>query len=258
MCRINNLTPDIKGKAFDPDWFLLRQRLEAFESDLAAVTAERDEALRNQIIHDRWRSDHMGQHCGAVITKLRVECDNAVAERDKAQKYQALCRQQFEVANAAADRIDKERRAAVAARDAATTRAEAAEQMVQQQVELLAHCDTSVPHKTIIQQSAEIARLKEERDAYQMSCEEYSEILGCVGADRAAIAAKLSEAQRDTERLDWLAQQFEQDTGSWPAWTKAGWMIIQMCGEGTNKAGPCASVFKTFREALVAARQEAK
>lgn len=31
MHMINELTPDIKGKAFDPDWFLLRQRLEEFE-----------------------------------------------------------------------------------------------------------------------------------------------------------------------------------------------------------------------------------
>ena len=28
MKMINDLTPDIKGKAFDPRWFLLRQRLD--------------------------------------------------------------------------------------------------------------------------------------------------------------------------------------------------------------------------------------
>ena len=28
MLMINKLTPDIKEKAFDPDWFLLRERLE--------------------------------------------------------------------------------------------------------------------------------------------------------------------------------------------------------------------------------------
>lgn len=28
MDMINKLTPDIKGKAFDPDWFLLREKLE--------------------------------------------------------------------------------------------------------------------------------------------------------------------------------------------------------------------------------------
>jgi len=31
MRIINDLTPNIKGKAFDPGWFLLRQRFEAFE-----------------------------------------------------------------------------------------------------------------------------------------------------------------------------------------------------------------------------------
>ena len=31
MKIINRMTPDIKGKAFDPDWFLLRQRFEDFE-----------------------------------------------------------------------------------------------------------------------------------------------------------------------------------------------------------------------------------
>ena len=33
MALINKLTPDIKGKAFDPDWFLLRNRLEQFEAN---------------------------------------------------------------------------------------------------------------------------------------------------------------------------------------------------------------------------------
>jgi hypothetical protein len=36
MLLINKLTPDIKGKAFDPDWFLLRQRLEQFEAEVVA------------------------------------------------------------------------------------------------------------------------------------------------------------------------------------------------------------------------------
>lgn len=35
MEMINTLTPTVKGKAFDPDWFLLRQRLEQIESELA-------------------------------------------------------------------------------------------------------------------------------------------------------------------------------------------------------------------------------
>jgi hypothetical protein len=36
---INKLTPDIKGKAFEPDWFLLRQRFEQIEEKL--LLAER-------------------------------------------------------------------------------------------------------------------------------------------------------------------------------------------------------------------------
>jgi hypothetical protein len=42
MCKINDLTPDIKGKAFDPDWFLLRQRLEEAERKLAEFGQEWD------------------------------------------------------------------------------------------------------------------------------------------------------------------------------------------------------------------------
>jgi len=42
MCKINDLTLDIKGKAFDPDWFLLRQRLEEAERKLAEFGQEWD------------------------------------------------------------------------------------------------------------------------------------------------------------------------------------------------------------------------
>lgn len=34
MRIINDLTPDIHGKAFDIEWFLLRQRFEAIEYEL--------------------------------------------------------------------------------------------------------------------------------------------------------------------------------------------------------------------------------
>lgn len=40
MRIINELSPDIKGKPFDPDWFLLRQRLEAFEDRVNATGKE--------------------------------------------------------------------------------------------------------------------------------------------------------------------------------------------------------------------------
>lgn len=33
MEAINKLTPDIKGKSFDPDWFLLRQLIEKSLTD---------------------------------------------------------------------------------------------------------------------------------------------------------------------------------------------------------------------------------
>lgn len=48
MDIINKLTPDIKGKAFNADWFLLRQRFEQRESERAdlerALSAERERA----------------------------------------------------------------------------------------------------------------------------------------------------------------------------------------------------------------------
>lgn len=40
MRVINELTREIKGKAFDPDWFLLRQRLEAFEDAARCLANE--------------------------------------------------------------------------------------------------------------------------------------------------------------------------------------------------------------------------
>jgi hypothetical protein len=46
MRIINGLTPDIKGKAFDPGWFQLRQRLE--EVDKPKTNIQRVvEAMRN-------------------------------------------------------------------------------------------------------------------------------------------------------------------------------------------------------------------
>lgn len=46
MRIINDLTSDIKGKAFDPDWFLLRQRFEAMEdrAKFRAETPRKEEA----------------------------------------------------------------------------------------------------------------------------------------------------------------------------------------------------------------------
>ncbi|MDP2692444.1 MAG: hypothetical protein Q8O88_02255 [bacterium] len=38
MMAINKLTPDIKEKSFDPDWFLLRQRLEKAEKIMGTTS----------------------------------------------------------------------------------------------------------------------------------------------------------------------------------------------------------------------------
>lgn len=46
---VNNLTPNIQGKAFDPDWFLLRQELERVDESVnqhAALVAVA-EAVKN-------------------------------------------------------------------------------------------------------------------------------------------------------------------------------------------------------------------
>lgn len=43
MRLVNELTPDIKGKAFNPDWFLLRQRFEQIEMKLESAERERDD-----------------------------------------------------------------------------------------------------------------------------------------------------------------------------------------------------------------------
>ena len=42
ISNINKLTPAIKGKAFYPDWFLLRQRFEQTEEKLYAQGIEWD------------------------------------------------------------------------------------------------------------------------------------------------------------------------------------------------------------------------
>lgn len=51
MMTINRLTPDIKDKRADPDWFLLRQRFEEVDkalTHLKQLQAE-NEALRAQL-----------------------------------------------------------------------------------------------------------------------------------------------------------------------------------------------------------------
>jgi len=45
MTEINRLTPQVTGKAFDPDWFLLRERLEKLEVMLNAGADALEETL---------------------------------------------------------------------------------------------------------------------------------------------------------------------------------------------------------------------
>jgi hypothetical protein len=53
MQEINRLTPDIKEKAFSPDWFLLRQRFEQKLEQFSAIRAELKQAqCANQELRD--------------------------------------------------------------------------------------------------------------------------------------------------------------------------------------------------------------
>jgi hypothetical protein len=69
MLLINKLTPNVDGKAFDPDWFLLRQRLEEFENQQQKAMDLLDRAA-NRLADDtapdaRWWKDLFlltGQH----------------------------------------------------------------------------------------------------------------------------------------------------------------------------------------------------
>lgn len=79
---INKLTPDIKDKSSDPDWFLLRQRFEEMERQLTAATAQLEEARRDKERMD-WISGH---HCKIYSfdtgAKLNVWKDGAGRERE--------------------------------------------------------------------------------------------------------------------------------------------------------------------------------
>ena len=59
MMLINKLTPEVKGKAFDPDWFLLRERFDEAERKLSLLDS-----------HDQ------------IIKEKEKEIDRLKAERD--------------------------------------------------------------------------------------------------------------------------------------------------------------------------------
>lgn len=72
MLCINKLTPSIEGKAFDPDWFLLRQRLEQFEAEVIARNAQ--PSPTND--YGRYKCDT----CGHPSIDLSSAVDHAVDE----------------------------------------------------------------------------------------------------------------------------------------------------------------------------------
>lgn len=65
---INALTPNIKQKSFDPDWFLLRQRFERYERDNNQLRDDLKkcvEALKeNRITVSRSGAGHVCVGCG--------------------------------------------------------------------------------------------------------------------------------------------------------------------------------------------------
>src|SRR6266705_2124423 len=85
MQLINKLTPDIKEKAFDPDWFLLRQRLEEFESRLAAHDQKVREPLAAWMIQNSFATGH-----GDTVEDLLKELKWQIEERKQKVREQAL------------------------------------------------------------------------------------------------------------------------------------------------------------------------
>ena len=94
MRIVNEMTPDIKGKPFDPDWFLLRQRFEEIERQ-NTLQAERviqlERALReyrlkvhNLEAHNQWFERCESQWChpseGRLFPEDLVQGDRAALE----------------------------------------------------------------------------------------------------------------------------------------------------------------------------------
>lgn len=76
MQAINDLTPDIKGKAFDVDWFLLRQRFELMEGVLTKLTEGHWDARTE----NSWERQNRRQWGPFDTEKLAEEAAKAEAE----------------------------------------------------------------------------------------------------------------------------------------------------------------------------------
>jgi hypothetical protein len=81
MKLINDLTPDILGKSQDPDWFLLRQRLEEVDqlkSEVEALQKQLEEKFagvlairctKHHTVPQLNKNEHGGGECGACIAE---------------------------------------------------------------------------------------------------------------------------------------------------------------------------------------------
>lgn len=59
MLLINKLTPNIKGKSFDPDWFLLRERFEKIDiliENYDYLLSKRDKDLHQDELYRKIKS----------------------------------------------------------------------------------------------------------------------------------------------------------------------------------------------------------
>jgi DNA repair exonuclease SbcCD ATPase subunit len=79
---INKMTPEIKGKSFDPDWFLLRQRFEAIEEERDAARAriaELEQALNKVATWLENNADKL-EHDASILSRFPSLADNANAD----------------------------------------------------------------------------------------------------------------------------------------------------------------------------------
>lgn len=86
MMEINRLTPDIKFKAFDPDWFLLRQRLEQFEDKLERLRSE-NQALRQAAVICPKCGNYYGEHATGGYDVC--DCHNRTLEDEQLDRIHA-------------------------------------------------------------------------------------------------------------------------------------------------------------------------
>jgi hypothetical protein len=96
MLTINKLTPDVKGKAFDPDWFLLRQRFEELEAERDKLAKELVEtsAVAGRYEDDIHEADERIDALAAENKALRAVLDTiAFGDRQLSATYRVIARE---------------------------------------------------------------------------------------------------------------------------------------------------------------------